>query len=137
MTLRIALRSEFEERKRRNRRFSLRAFARRLGTDHATLSQWMRGRRRLTPAVARRIARRLELSEEMRATLVLETSILRMVRRGRFERDARVIARFLNVSSDAVNVALQRLLRTRELVMKDGSWEAIDVEPGRAVADRH
>jgi transcriptional regulator with XRE-family HTH domain len=46
-----------------NPRYSLRAFAKGLGVDHATLSQLLRGRRTLTEAMIRRLARRLKLDE--------------------------------------------------------------------------
>jgi len=50
--------------KKRNPRFSLRAFARRLGVDHSTLSQILRGKRRLTGAQALRMGKRLGLAAE-------------------------------------------------------------------------
>jgi uncharacterized protein (TIGR02147 family) len=46
-----------------NPRYSLRAFAKGLGVDHATLSQLLRGRRTLTEAMIRRLARRLKLDD--------------------------------------------------------------------------
>src|SRR5436305_268850 len=54
---------ELKRRQRRNRRYSLRAFARDLGCDHSTLSQWMRGRRALTPDSIAQLARAMRLDE--------------------------------------------------------------------------
>ena len=50
--------------RKRNPRFSLRAFARRLGVDHSTLSQILRGKRRLTSAQAALMAKRLGLAAD-------------------------------------------------------------------------
>jgi hypothetical protein len=44
------LKREFEFRKEKNRRFSLRSFATFLGADHSTVSQVLRARRRVTTA---------------------------------------------------------------------------------------
>lgn len=57
------LQAELARRCARNPRYSVRAFAKFLGTDHATLSQWLRGRRRLTETTIRRLGGRLGLSE--------------------------------------------------------------------------
>src|SRR3954471_19624664 len=50
--------------RKRNPRFSLRAFARRLGVDHSTLSQILRGKRRLTARQAALMGKRLGLAAE-------------------------------------------------------------------------
>lgn len=57
------LQAELASRCSRNPQYSLRAFARHLGLDHATVSQLLRGRRRLTPRTIRRIGVRLGLDE--------------------------------------------------------------------------
>ena len=44
-----------------NPQYSLRAFAKSLGTDHSTLSQILRGKRRLTAETIRALARQLKL----------------------------------------------------------------------------
>jgi uncharacterized protein (TIGR02147 family) len=49
---------------RRNPRFSLRSFAKQLGIDHSTLSQILRGRRRISARALEAIGRRMGLSEE-------------------------------------------------------------------------
>jgi transcriptional regulator with XRE-family HTH domain len=50
--------------RKRNPRFSLRAFARRLCVDHSTLSQILRGTRRLTSAQAALMGKRLGLAAD-------------------------------------------------------------------------
>jgi transcriptional regulator with XRE-family HTH domain len=55
---------EFAARKQANPRYSLRAFAAFLGTDHSTLSKVMRGSRRATAAQVRGIDRKLGMSPE-------------------------------------------------------------------------
>lgn len=55
---------------RRNPRFSLRAFAVQLGVDHSTLSQVLKGRRRLSARGLEAIGIRLGLSEEALRTYV-------------------------------------------------------------------
>lgn len=59
---RSRLQQELAGRCIRNPRYSLRAFAKFLGVDHATLSQQLRGKRRLTEATIRRLAVRLDLT---------------------------------------------------------------------------
>ncbi|MEE3079544.1 MAG: TIGR02147 family protein [Bdellovibrionota bacterium] len=56
------LNSEFEKRKKKNSLFSLRAFARNLDVSPAQLSQVLSGKRKLTQAMANKIAHGLSLS---------------------------------------------------------------------------
>lgn len=56
---RALLQTELGRRCARNPRYSLRAFAKFLGLDHATLSQLLRGKRRLSTAMIRRLGVRL------------------------------------------------------------------------------
>jgi transcriptional regulator with XRE-family HTH domain len=58
------LSQEFAARRRINRRFSLRAFALLLGVNHSTLSQILRGRRRIATRQVRRWGRVLGLEHE-------------------------------------------------------------------------
>lgn len=73
------LRDELARRCSANPHYSLRAFAIDLGTDHATLSQLIHGKRRLTPEMIRRLGSRLRLSAadvaayEQRERLTRET----------------------------------------------------------------
>jgi plasmid maintenance system antidote protein VapI len=62
MDMRSILQLEFNRRRARNPRYSLRAFANALGTHHSTLSQMMQARRRLTTRTIRRFGHKLGLS---------------------------------------------------------------------------
>ncbi len=120
MDLKQTLVAEFEQRRRRNARYSLRAFARDLGTDHATLSQLLRGRRILSPRLVRQFGRRLHLSEADIADACEEhhaDAILRLARLAAFKPESRWIATRTGLPLDAVNAALARLLHQRRLVM--------------------
>ncbi len=121
MDLKVLLAAELAQRRQRNARYSLRAFARDLGTDHATLSQLMRGRRVLSPAMVRQIGRKLHL----RAADIAEAcaqhhadAILRLAARSTFRPNSRWIATRTGLPLDAVNTALARLLHQRLLVME-------------------
>jgi uncharacterized protein (TIGR02147 family) len=70
--LREMLRAELGRRCAGNAGYSLRAFARFLRTDHATLSQILRGKRRLSEATIRRLAVRLGCDAPRVEALVLE-----------------------------------------------------------------
>jgi hypothetical protein len=91
-----------------------------MNVDHATLSQLMRGRRRLTARSIRCLGRRLRLP----ASDVLEyierereAAVLDAVGRPGFRPTSRWLATMTGQPQDAVNVTLQRLLRTRQLAM--------------------
>lgn len=64
-SFRLFLQAELARRCAGNPRFSLRAFAARLGVDHSTLSQLLRGRRPATPATIEKLGRRLGLEPEV------------------------------------------------------------------------
>jgi transcriptional regulator with XRE-family HTH domain len=115
---RLFLQLELAERRARNPQYSLRAFAQRLAVNHSTLSQWMRGRRPMTPHAIEALGRRLGLSArdvrvfvEHRTAPGPDLAILELTRRTDFVSDTRWIAGELNVSVDEANIALQRLLR--------------------------
>src|SRR4051794_31830317 len=58
------LRAELERRRRVNRRYSLRAFAKALGVESSYLSKVLRGERQVTRQLLHRIEHRLRLTEE-------------------------------------------------------------------------
>jgi plasmid maintenance system antidote protein VapI len=64
VTFRNLLVSEFDRRRTANPRYSLRSFARDLSIDHSTLSQIVRGRRRLTHRTVVALGRKLRLPAE-------------------------------------------------------------------------
>jgi transcriptional regulator with XRE-family HTH domain len=119
------LQCELDRRRGANPRYSLRAFASALGVDHSTLSQILRGTRRVTVRTLRALGARLRLSEaeiERRCAAETEAAVLDAVRHARFRPDSRWTAMTLGVPIDEVNVALQALLRRRLLVMRGDQW---------------
>ena len=142
MDMRSILQLEFNRRRARNPRYSLRAFANALGTHHSTLSQMMRARRRLTTRTIRRFGHRLGLSApEIREACVAEhcAAIRRLVSDPRFCADSRWIAIMTGISLDDVNIALHWLLYRRELIMSaPQTWtlsETNDAAPGSPLAN--
>ena len=118
--VRDALQNEFDRRRANNPRYSLRAFARFIGTDHATLSQILRGTRRLTPAMIRRLGARLQMSPagvETECAAANDALVLAVIDRVAFRPDSRWIATMTGLTIDEVNVSLQRLLYKRAMVM--------------------
>jgi uncharacterized protein (TIGR02147 family) len=143
------LRERFRSAARRNPRYSLRSFAKQLGIDHATLSQVLRKKRRLSTRALESIGKRMGLAEETirayertrskkpipnraqenvrRLKFDLDTfqllsvwhhcAILELIHVQSFKRDSRWIAGALGISTEEVNVALQRLLRLGLLEM--------------------
>ncbi len=64
MLFRERLTREFEERRSQNPRYSVRALALLLGTDHSTLAQILRGTRRVPAMHIRRWAKKLKIGVE-------------------------------------------------------------------------
>jgi plasmid maintenance system antidote protein VapI len=119
------LTSEFRRRQTCNRRYSLRAFARSLKTDHSTLSQFLRRKRPITATGVRRMAAALGLGPDQIEQLCDEITLRRLTNLRSFRPDSRKIARRLGISVDEVNVLLQRLLRQGVLTMESRkSWRA-------------
>jgi transcriptional regulator with XRE-family HTH domain len=126
VAFREVLQHAFQSRQARNPRYSLRSFARFLALDHSSLSQILRGRRRLTTRTIRDLGTRLGLPYPEIELLCAEENdraLLAAVRHPAFRADARWIATLLGIPTDAVNVALQRLVRTGTLVMGGHTWE--------------
>lgn len=121
MNFRETLRAEFDQRRRGNPRYSLRAFARYLGTDHSTLSQILRNRRSLSPEKVRLFGARLRLNPVHIADACVQQdaeAILRLARSPSFCTHSRWIATHTGIPLDQVNAALHRLLHRGNLVMK-------------------
>ena len=127
VTLRIVLRTELDRRRAANPRYSLRSFARDLSVDHSTLSQILRGKRRLTGRSVRAFGRRLRLPEARVAELCAlenESAVLAALDRPSFQADSRWVASMVGIPLDEVNVTLQRLLRKRIVTMTARArWE--------------
>ncbi len=126
VTFRAVLQSELDRRRAANVRYSLRAFARFLAVDHSTLSQILRGKRRVTARKVRALGRRLRLAApaiDEYCAVEHESAILAAVRRPGFRADSRWLATMAGIPLDDVNVTLQRLLRKRQLTMGRRRWE--------------
>jgi hypothetical protein len=120
MDLRALLREEFDRRRSRNPRYSLRAFARQLGTHHSTLSRLLVGGRRLTSERVRSLGARLGLGTRQIAGACLHENMKRvaaLASRPTFRANTRWIATRTGLSIDDVNVALQFLLFTQRMTM--------------------
>ena len=70
-----SLKREFDARRQRNPRYSLRAFADFLATDHSTLSQIFRGTRRIPASHLRRWGKKLGMTSEEVAVYVAEQHV--------------------------------------------------------------
>ena len=70
LEFRDRLEQEFDARRKKNSRYSLRAFATFLGADHSTLSQILKGSRRVPASSIRSWARKLGMSREEAAVFV-------------------------------------------------------------------
>ena len=132
-----------------NPQYSLRAFAKSLRTDHSTLSQILRGKRRLTTESIHALAKEVGLAgNDVEAFVAYERrvgccdgwerhvrqlreeameiisqwhhfAILELIRLECFRPDCRWIARVLDITVDNVNMALTRLLHLGLLRMVD------------------
>jgi hypothetical protein len=114
------LESEIERRHKNNSRYSLRAFARHLGTDHSTLSQILRRRRNLTSRKVRLFGARLRLGNEIIVdSCVAQDSeaVARLLSSRPFRCNSRWIATRVGIPLDGVNAALHRLLHNGRLTM--------------------
>jgi hypothetical protein len=121
MNLADRLQTEFGERKRRNPRYSLRAFARDLATSHASLSQILRGQRRVSLRLALQLGRRIGISaQEISAGCAaqLDESVLRAIGSRGFRPASRWIAVRTGLRLDEVNCALVRLLQSGAVAME-------------------
>jgi len=149
-SFRVLLQTELARRCAENPRYSLRAFARRLGMHHATLSQILRGERPLTSRAIEELGAALGLSEQAihdhvesepplarrsrrevtelacAAAEVLRDwyhfAILELIQVESFRPDVHWIAQVLGLTTDEVNEALSRLLRLRLLEMRGAEW---------------
>ena len=132
-----------------NPQYSLRAYAKSLGVDHSTLSQVLRGKRRLTKETILALASKAGLSDDdVDGFVAYETrvgsghgwerhdrqlreeameiisqwhhfAILELIQLECFRPDCRWIARVLDITVDEVNMAVTRLLHVGLLRMVD------------------
>jgi hypothetical protein len=79
---RIRLQREYDQRSQGNNRYSLRAFAALLETDHSSLSQMLRGQRPITSASIRSWGKKLGMDAEVIAAYAAAEAVTTgMVRR--------------------------------------------------------
>jgi transcriptional regulator with XRE-family HTH domain len=122
------LKRELTRRQARNPRYSLRAFARDLDCDHATLSQWLRGTRELSPAAQHHVFVRLDLAPDERARArELDDEDLRVLDAIKSELSTiPEIAAAAAVSPDRANVALAKLLRLEVVRLEQSRWHVLE-----------
>ena len=130
MRFRHVLISEFHRRRSANPRYSLRSFSRHLSIDHSTLSQILRGKRRVTARTVRALGRRLRLPADAISELCAlehESALLAAVDQPDFEANSRWMSTRLGIPLDEVNVTLHRLLRKRTLAMTTRTrWQRVE-----------
>lgn len=71
---RLHLKEELEARKKKNRRFSTRAFARKLGVDNGFLSRLLNNKALLSIDLADQMSRKLQLTGEVRRNFLLSVA---------------------------------------------------------------
>jgi len=121
--LRERLVNEFEERKRNNARYSLRAFAAFLGDDHSTVSQVMRGMRRATVGQVRQWSRKLGIPPDEISILIAAEQVADDDSLHRQTMQRHWIAEAEAVVRDGVHFEILRLSRSSEF-RADGRWIA-------------
>ena len=126
MSLPAFLEREYARRRDRNRRYSLRAFARDLGCDHSTLSQWMRGKRVMTEQAAEAVCDALALHGiDRRRVRELDASDLDVFAAARESgaRDCHALAAITGLGIDRLNLSLFKLMRLDVLRMNGAHWK--------------
>jgi transcriptional regulator with XRE-family HTH domain len=103
---------EFEARRRKNARYSLRAFAAFLGTDHSTLSQILNGSRRIPVRHVRSWARKLGMDPEEATAYVAAEHAPDTVRAEREEQLRHWTAEAMSIVTERVHWEVFRLCRT-------------------------
>jgi transcriptional regulator with XRE-family HTH domain len=122
------LRRELARRQARNARYSLRAFARDLDCDHATLSQWLRGTRPLSNEAEEYVFGRLDLGVDERARArELDDDDLRVFEAVRTQPiTTSELAAAAGVAVDRANIALTKLLRLRVVRLDQSRWHILE-----------
>lgn len=107
------LKRELDARKATNARYSLRAFATFLGTDHSTLSQILRGRRPIPTSQLRLWGRKLGMTREEVAVYVAARYVPNGLTRDRQEQLRHWTAEGLAIVTDSCHWQIVELTRTR------------------------
>jgi transcriptional regulator with XRE-family HTH domain len=117
------LQREFEQRRQANARYSLRAFATFLGTDHSTLSQILRSQRPLPLTRIRAWAKKLGLEPEVTAAYVAAEHLPDPQSAARESQIRHWTAEASAIMMHPVHWDIVRLSRTREF-RSDSRWVA-------------
>jgi len=117
------LRREFESRRKKNARYSLRAFAKLLGTDHSTLSQIMRGTRQPPAGRIRAWARKLGMTAEEATVYVAAQHLPDAASAERQEQLRHWTSEAIGVVTEKAHWAILRLARSYEF-RPDCRWIA-------------
>ena len=117
------LKEEFEERQRKNSRYSLRAFAVFLGADHSTLSQILRGKRHIPAVQLRRWGKKLGMIEEEIAAYVATQHVPEISTTRRQEQLRHWTAEAMAILADRSHWQILYLVRSREF-KPDCRWIA-------------
>lgn len=135
VTLLTMLRAELERRQAANARYSLRSFARDLHVDHSSLSQILRGRRRLTGRSVRALGRRLRLAAPQIAELCAienEAAVLAALDRPNVQADSRWVATMGDPARRGQRHAAASAQKTDR---DDGGARPMAARPGGLVGD--
>lgn len=117
------LESEFAARQAKNPRYSLRAFAAFLGTDHSTLAQILRGSRHAPAAQIRVWARKLGLTQEEAAVFIAVEHVPDDATARRQHQLRHWTAEALGIVTERAHWEIVRLSRT-ETFQADCRWIA-------------
>jgi transcriptional regulator with XRE-family HTH domain len=124
---REAVAAELERRRQRNRRYSLRQFARGLGIHHSTASRLLRGTRAVPGRTLVTVAAHLGMSSTQTADFQARedaAAVVEAIGRASFRPDSRWLASVAGIPVDSVNIVLQKLLHTGCLRMTSRArWE--------------
>lgn len=122
------LKRELERRQQRNERYSLRAFARDLDCDHATLSQWMRGGRPMSHEAEEHVFGRLDLAPAERARArEIDDDDLRVFEAIKGETTTtHEVATAAGISLDQANISLSKLLRLNLVRLEQSQWHILE-----------
>lgn len=152
ISFRRFLREELIRRCEKNNGYSLRAFARHLGINHATLSSIMAGKRALTRSTIIKLGNSLKLTQEQltnflnfygshdnqvalteHQNLALDVftaisdwyhdAILELIHIKNFKPDIRWISKSLGITTTEVRSAVERLVRLELLEISDNTWK--------------
>jgi plasmid maintenance system antidote protein VapI len=145
---RFILQNELLRRCKKNSAYSIRAFAQSLGIDHSTLSQIIRGKRKLTNKMISKLGQSLDLpphqlkrfqknelpkASENYEQLAEDTfiaisdwyhfAILELIHTKNFKQDTKWIAKALGLTVSEVHIAIERLQRLSLLTLdEDGKY---------------